>query len=158
MGGLADFRLHRSRIERAVDLGAGPADSRTLAAVENPELNAALIRHPAHQTVQRVDFPEQMALAESTDGRIAGHRTNGCETMGQKGGFSAKPPGSRRRLAAGMASSHHNDVECRAHGVLLQRQRKAVQNNIDFRRSKTVSRESKAEFHLFHVKQMVCSA
>jgi len=37
---------------------------RTLAAIEHTKLDAGRIGNPAHQTVERIDLTDQMALAE----------------------------------------------------------------------------------------------
>jgi hypothetical protein len=82
ISGLPDRGLHRGGIEFAVCLGPWSADRRTLAAVQHPKLDPTRIRHPAHQTVQGIDFADQMALAETPNSGIAGHRPDGRETMG----------------------------------------------------------------------------
>ena len=52
-------------IELAVGLGPRPSDRRSLAPVEQPELDSGLVGHPAHQAVERVDLPDQVALAQT---------------------------------------------------------------------------------------------
>ena len=52
-----------------------------------------------------------MALAEPADGRIAGHRADGREPVGQQRGPRAHARGRRRGLAAGVAAADHDDVE-----------------------------------------------
>ena len=103
--------LHGGGIELAVGLGAGPAHRRTLAPVQDAELDAALVGDPAHQAVQSIDFADQMALAEAADGRIAGHRADRRESMGQQRGLRAHARGRGRGLAAGVAAADHDDVE-----------------------------------------------
>src|SRR4029078_5225801 len=66
---LADRCLHRLGVELPVGLGARSPDSGTLAAIEDTELDAALIGDPAHQAVQSIDFADQMALSEAPNGR-----------------------------------------------------------------------------------------
>ena len=89
----------------------GPAHRRTLAAVEDAELDAAAIGDAAHQAVQRVDLAHQMALAEPADRRIAGHRADGREAMGHQRGLRAHAGGRGRGFAAGVAAADHDDVE-----------------------------------------------
>ena len=69
-------------VELAVGLSPRPAHRRTLAAIEHSKLDAAGIGDPAHQAIQRIDLADQMALAETADGGIAGHRANGGKTVG----------------------------------------------------------------------------
>ena len=66
-------------VELAVGLGARALHGRPLGAVEQAELDAGRVGHPAHQAVQRVDLAHQVALAEPADGRVAGHLADGRE-------------------------------------------------------------------------------
>ena len=118
--GLADRLLHRRRIKLAVGLGARAAHRRSLAAIEHPELDAAGIRDPAHEAVERIDLAHQMALAKAADGRIARHRTNGRETMSDQRRLRAHAGGGGRRLTAGVAASDNNHVEAGVHQKILQ--------------------------------------
>jgi hypothetical protein len=92
--------LHRAcgRFGRGV---RAPPD---LPAIQNPELDAAAIRDPAHQAVQGIDLADQMTLAKTTNGRIAGHGTNGRKLVSHQRGFRALACGCCRGLTAGMAS------------------------------------------------------
>ena len=119
IGGFSDRGLHRGRIKLAVDLGAGTTNRRTLPAVQNPELDATLVGHPAHQAIQSIDFPDQMALSKASDGGIAGHRTDGRELVGHQRGFRAHARGCRRGFTAGVPAPDHNHIKCRLHARLL---------------------------------------
>ncbi len=61
--------LHRPLIELAIGLRPGPPDRRPLAPVEQPELDPGLVGHAAHQSVERIDLPDEMTLAQSADRR-----------------------------------------------------------------------------------------
>ena len=69
-------------VELAVGLGARALHGRALGAVEQPELDAGRVGHPAHQAVERIDLAHQVALAEPADGRVAGHLADGREACG----------------------------------------------------------------------------
>src|SRR6516225_6704890 len=84
--GTADCMLHGEGIKLAVGLRAGPAHRWALAAVENAELDPAEVGDTSHKSIERVDFPHQVALAKSADGRIAGHRPDGAKALGHEGG------------------------------------------------------------------------
>ena len=84
IGDFGDRRLHRRGIEFAVRLRPRSSDCRSLAAIQNPKLDAAAIGHPTHQAVQGIDLANQMTLAESSDRRIAGHRADGGELVGHQ--------------------------------------------------------------------------
>ena len=111
IGGRANRGLHGLGIELAVGLGAGAADRRAFAAVQDAELDAAGIGDAAHEAVQSVDFPHQMALAEPANGRIAGHGTDGRYPMRHQGRFRAHAGGRSRGLAAGMPAANDDDIE-----------------------------------------------
>src|SRR5204863_408336 len=85
----------------AVRLRPRSAHCRTLAAVQHPKLDPTGIGHPAHQAIQGVDLTDQMALAETADRGIAGHRPDGREAMGYQGRLRTHPrsrPRGRRLL------------------------------------------------------------
>ena len=111
IGGLHDRGLHRRRIKFAIGLGARPANGGTLAAVQHPKLDPASVGDPAHQTVQGIHFADQMALAETANGGIAGHGANGRETVGDQRGLRTHPGGRTRGFAAGMAAANDDDVK-----------------------------------------------
>ena len=79
-----DRLLHRRRIEAPIRLSTRPAHGRTLAAVEHAELNAAEIGDPAHVAVERIDLADQMTLAQAADRRVARHRADRVEAMGDQ--------------------------------------------------------------------------
>ena len=113
---LADRRLHGGRIELAVGLGARTADGRTLAAIEQTKLDAALVGDAAHEAVERIDLADEVALAKAADGGVAGHRADGREPMGQQRRARAHARGRSRGLTAGVAAADDDDVEgCLVH-------------------------------------------
>ncbi len=110
IGVIADGLLHGRSIESTVRLRPRTAHRWALATIENPKLDPAEVRYPAHQAVQRINFPDQMALSEAPDCRIARHRPDRIETMGDEGRARPHPGGRRSRLAAGVTTTYHNDV------------------------------------------------
>ncbi len=117
IGGLPDRGLHGRGVKLAIGLSPRSPDSRTLAAVQHPELDAAGIGDPAHQTVEGIDLADQMTFAESADRGIAGHRADGRKTMGDEGGPGTHPRSGARGFAAGMAAADHDDVEGISSGI-----------------------------------------
>jgi hypothetical protein len=69
-------------IQHAVGLGAGGPDRRTLARIEDAELDAGLVRGEGHGATQGVHLLDQVALADAADGRIAGHLHRGFRCCG----------------------------------------------------------------------------
>ena len=72
-------RLHGLAVELAVGLRARALNGRPLGPVQHPELNAGRVGDAAHQSVERVDLPDQVALAQTANRRVAGHLTDGRE-------------------------------------------------------------------------------
>ena len=58
-----DRGLHGRGVKLAVGLGARAAHGRTLAAIEEPELDAGGVGHAAHEAVERVDLAHQVPFA-----------------------------------------------------------------------------------------------
>jgi hypothetical protein len=83
---------------------------RSLATIQQAELNAGSIRDPAHQAVHGIDLTNQMALAEPANRRIARHHADRVETQCHQSGFGAGARGSAGRLAPCMAAAHHNHI------------------------------------------------
>ena len=107
---LGNRLLHGGGVELAVGLGARAANGGALAAVEQAELDAGGVRHPAHQAVERIDLADEMALAQAADRRIAGHRADLVGAQRHKRGARARAGGSTCCLAAGMAAADHHDI------------------------------------------------
>ncbi len=111
--------LHRKAIEFSVGLRTRSAHRWALATIEQAELNAGRIRHPAHQTIHGVDLADQMALAEAADRRIARHHADRIEAQRHQRGFGAGARGSTGRLATSMAAAHHNHIIVIGHFQIL---------------------------------------
>ena len=71
-----EARPDRLLVENAVCLCAGCADRGPLAGVEDPELDACLIRRDGHRPAQRVHLLDQVSLANAANGRVAGRSPN----------------------------------------------------------------------------------
>ena len=64
-------RSDRVPIEQPVGLRAGRAHRGSLARIEDAKLDPGLVGSQRHRTAQGVDFLDQVALADTPDGRIA---------------------------------------------------------------------------------------
>src|SRR6185295_12789295 len=69
---LLHARASEPGIERAIALGARPPHRRPARSVEDPELDAGGIGEAPHDPAQRVDLPDELALGEASDRRVAG--------------------------------------------------------------------------------------
>jgi hypothetical protein len=47
-------------------------------------LDSGLIRRSRHNATERIDFPDQMAFANATNGRVTGHLTQRIDGLGQQ--------------------------------------------------------------------------
>jgi len=101
---------HLAAVAGLVRLAARRLNGRAAAAVQQAELYPRAVGDFPHDSAQGVYFPYQVALGDSADGRIAGHL--GCARRIQ--GYEQRPHAharaSRRRLAAGVARAHHDDI------------------------------------------------
>jgi len=114
--GFANSPLHSLAIKFAIRLGPRTVDSRTLGPVQEAKLNASLIRHLAHEAVERIDLADQMALAQAADGRVARHLSNGVGAVGNERRKCANARTGSGRLAAGMPAAHDDDVKIQSVG------------------------------------------
>src|SRR5690606_14697901 len=94
-----------------VRLSPRSLNRRSLRAVEQAELNARRIRHPTHQTIQRINLAHQMPFTKAPDGRIARHLTDGGTLMGDQRGSRTHARGGRSSFTARMPAAHDNHVE-----------------------------------------------
>ena len=106
-----DRRLHGLAVELAVRLGPRPLHGRPLGTVEQPELDAGLVGHPAHEAVEGIDLAHQMPLAEPADGGVAGHLADLGRLVRDQGRGRAHAGSRSRGFRPGMATTDHNHIE-----------------------------------------------
>ncbi|KVK42687.1 hypothetical protein L905_04285 [Agrobacterium sp. TS43] len=106
-----DLTLHGFAVEPPVGLSARTTDGRSLFAIEHAELDSRCVGNPTHQTIQRIDLANEVSLAQTADGRIAGHDANRLTLMGNKGGFCTMPCSGSSGFAARVATANNNDIE-----------------------------------------------
>jgi hypothetical protein len=68
---LLEERSDRAAVQSTVALRAWRPDSGALAPVQHPELNHGEIGGPPHDSSQRIDFANDSALCDASNGRIA---------------------------------------------------------------------------------------
>ncbi|MNS97514.1 hypothetical protein D3C72_1318490 [compost metagenome] len=109
--GLAlDDGADRHAVQVAVGLAAGGTHGRALGRIERAPLDAGTVGGMRHRTAEGVDFLDQMALADATDGRVAAHRPHRFDVVGQQQGAHAGTGRSQRGLGAGVATADDDDV------------------------------------------------
>ena len=103
-------RTCRGAIQLPVSLGTRPLDCRSLAPIEQPELDPCRVRETPHKAVQRIYFPHQMTLAESADGRVARHRSRVVRTHGDQRDLYTHPGGGRGSFQPGVARAYDQHI------------------------------------------------
>ena len=86
-------------------------DSRPARGIEQPELNTHSISNLAHNAAQCVHLTDEVALRDSSDGRIARHLRDQIYIQGVQGSFQTHSRAGDRSLAPGVPSANHNDLE-----------------------------------------------
>jgi hypothetical protein len=112
---LTEAGLHRRAVEATVGLGSRPADGRTFAAIEQPELDSSAVSYPTHHAIEGIDLAHEMAFAQATNSRVAGHFPYGFNPVGHKAGVRAGARSRCRRLAASVSAANYDDIKAR-HG------------------------------------------
>ena len=121
--------LDRRLEQLAVGLHARALHRAALGAVEHAVMDRGRIGRARDQTVEGIDFANEMALAQSTDRRIAAHRADGGKIEAHQCNTRTHARRDRSRLHTGMAAANNDDVE-RMHGSALQEQRIPVKAGV----------------------------
>ena len=101
---------HASAIAEHVRLATAPLDGGTLGTIEHAELDAGRVGHQTHGPAEGVDLLDQIALGQSTDGRIARHVSHRLHGHRHHEGLAAHPCRRQSRLTPRMAAPHHDHV------------------------------------------------
>ena len=110
IGCISDCFLHATGIEATVRLGARSPDRRAFSAIEDPKLDSTSIRDTAHQPIKSVNFPDQVTLANASNGGIAAHLAERLDALGQQECARTHSGGCQRRFRAGMAAADDDHV------------------------------------------------
>jgi len=74
---------HCLPIENAVGLDTRTTHGAALAGIQHPAMDGRAIGGPSHDSAHRVHFPDQVPLADTANGRIAGHLPEVVRAKGQ---------------------------------------------------------------------------
>ena len=80
---IRDRLLHVFRVSVPVGLAPGAPNGRSPGSVQHSKLDARRVRRQPHKPSHRVDFPDDLALANAADGGVAGHFTDGVGREGE---------------------------------------------------------------------------
>ena len=97
-------------VQNPVGLATRRAHGRTLRRVQRAPLDAGVVRSDGHDAAERVDFPDQMALADPADRGIAAHLADRLDVVCQQQRARADPRARERGFGAGVAAADDDDV------------------------------------------------
>ena len=98
-------------VQNTVGLRPRGAHRRAFGAVQNTELDTALVSGQRHGAAHRVHLLHQMTLADAADRRVAAHLAQGLNVVGQQQRFAAHAGAGQRRFGAGMAAADDDHVK-----------------------------------------------
>jgi hypothetical protein len=98
-------------VELAIGLGARRSNRRTLTGIQDTKLYPGVVRSPGHDPPQRINLLDQMAFSDATDGWVTRHLAQGFYALRQKEGSLTHARGGQRRLGAGVAPTHDDDIQ-----------------------------------------------
>ncbi len=98
-------------VQHAVGLGTGCANRRPLARVEHAELDPGAVRGRGHGTAEGIDLAHEVTLADTADGRVAGHLPERVDTVRQQQRTAAHACGRQARFGTGVATADHDHVK-----------------------------------------------
>lgn len=105
----------------AIGLKSRSLDGAPLAAIEHPIVDSCRIRCCRNQAIEDVDFPHQMAFADTADGGVAGKLAEVLSAEGDQADAGAATCGGSGRFAPGVAAANDENVE---HGASIYRERR----------------------------------
>ncbi len=82
-------------------------------------MDAGAIDGTRHDSTKGIDFLDQMPLADTTNGRIAGHLADGIDILREQQAGAAAARHRRRCLNARVAASYHNDRKGIFHVLII---------------------------------------
>ena len=79
-------------------------------------MDARLIDGAAHQAIERIDFPDQVTLAQATDRGVTGHFTHRLPLVSHQPDLCPQPRSGGRSLRPSVPTADDNHVEAQARG------------------------------------------
>ena len=101
----------RLLVQHAVGLRTRRTHRRPFRTIEDAELDAGFVGGCGHGAAQRIDFLDQMPLADSADGRVAAHRPQRFHVVREQQRALPHACRGERRLSASMAATDDNHIE-----------------------------------------------
>jgi len=110
---LGNETSHGGTIESAICLAPWPLHCRPFAAVEHAAVDPRPVRRARHESVEHVELPHKVALADTTDRRVARHLADIFGSEGHQSDARASAGCSSGSLATGVTGSDDENVEHR---------------------------------------------
>ena len=107
--------LHALVVAALVHLGPEGVDRGALARVQHAHLDQGVVGGQAHLPAHGVQLPDQVALAGTADGGVAGHHADAVQVQGEQSRLEAHPHRGQGRLAAPVPGADHHAVEALPH-------------------------------------------
>ena len=98
-------------VQHTIRLRPRGPDGRAFAGVEDPKLDPGLIGGRCHRAAERVDFLDQVPLADPADRRVARHLTERLDVVSQEQGPDTHPGSRECGLGTRMAATHDDHIE-----------------------------------------------
>jgi hypothetical protein len=108
--GFCQCSLNCPTVCRPIGLHPRAAHCWPLSPVQQPEMNTCGISGAGHYTVERVNLPNKVPLAESTDRRITGHLSDLVPIHCDKNGECARPSRCSRSLRSGVTATNNDNI------------------------------------------------
>jgi hypothetical protein len=111
---------HFQAIGLFVALGSGRPDCRTSRSVEEAKLDSDGVGDLTHDSAKGVDFADQVAFGDSSDGGIARHLRDEIDVEREERGLETHAGCGHGSLASGVAGADYYYVEMFIEGHLVQ--------------------------------------
>ena len=102
---------NRRLVQHPVGLRPRRPHSRAFGAVEDAELDARFVGRQSHRAAHGVDFFDQVAFADTADGRVATHLPQRLDVVRQEQGFAAHAGAGQCGLGASVATTDDDNVK-----------------------------------------------
>jgi len=98
-------------VQNAIGLSARGANCWAFRAVQNTKLNATFIGGQGHGATQGVNFFDQVAFANTANGRVAAHLTQGLDVVRQQECFATHARRRQGSLGSRVATANDDHIK-----------------------------------------------
>jgi hypothetical protein len=98
-------------IKLAIGLRPGGADGGAFAGVQGAKLNTGSIGGAGHGAPQSIDFPDEVTLPNTADGRIAAHLAERLDALRHQESTRTHARGRQSGFSAGVTATDDDDVK-----------------------------------------------